>query len=57
MTLIFPQIKFEAIPSKDVGRVAFQAKAERSHQILGFFHNSFSPVFPIALISKFLDSE
>ena len=36
MTLILPQIKFETIPSK----VAFQSEADRSHQILGFCHNT-----------------
>ena len=40
MTLILPQIKFEAIPSKDAGEVAFQSEADRSHQILGFCHNT-----------------
>ena len=34
-TLILPQIKFEAILSKDVGGVAFQAEADVLHQILG----------------------
>ena len=28
MTLIWLQIKFEAIPSKDVGKVAFQPEAD-----------------------------
>ena len=57
MTLILLQIKFEAIPSKDVGEVAFQADADESHQILGFCRNSFSLVAPMALILKFLDSQ
>ena len=30
MTLILPQIKFEAIPSKDAGEVAFQPEGDRS---------------------------
>ena len=29
MTLILPQIKFEAITSKDAGEVAFQSEADR----------------------------
>ena len=59
MTLILPQIKFEAIPSKDAGgEVAFQTEADRSHQILGFCHKfSFSLVAHMALILKFLDSQ
>ena len=40
MTLILPQIKFEEIPSKDAGEVAFQSEADRSHQSLGFCHNT-----------------
>ena len=35
MILILPQTKFEAIPSKDAGEVAFQLEANRSHQIPG----------------------
>ena len=50
MTLILSQIKFEAIPSKDVEGVAFQAEAGASHQISGFCGNSFSLVAPMALI-------
>ena len=42
MTLILPQIKFEAILSKDVGGVVFQAEADVLHQILGICRNSFS---------------
>ena len=42
MTLILPQIKFEAIPSKDIGRDAFLAKADASHHIPGFEHDNFS---------------
>ena len=57
MILISPQIKFEAIPSKDAGEVAFQPEADRSHQILGFCHKSFSLVAHMALILKFLDSQ
>ena len=53
MTLIFPQIKFEATPSKDVEGVAFQAEADMSYQILGFYHNSFYLVAPMALILNF----
>ena len=56
MILILPQIKFEAIPSRDAGEVAFQAEANTSHQILGFCHNSFSLVAHMLLILKFLDS-
>ena len=58
MILILPQIKFEAIPSKDAGEVAFQPEADRPHQILGFCHKSFSLklVAHMALILKFLDS-
>ena len=57
MILILPQIKFEAIPSKDAGEIAFQPEADRSHQILGFCHKSFSLVGHMALILKFLDSQ
>ena len=41
MILILPQMKFEPIPSKDAGEVAFQPEADRSHQILGFCHKAF----------------
>ena len=57
MTLILPQIKFEAIPSKDAGEVAFRCEADRTHQILGFCHNSFSLVAHMALILEFFDSQ
>ena len=57
MTLILPQIKFEAIPSKDAGEIAFQPEADSSHQILCFCHSSFSLVAHMALILKFLDSQ
>ena len=58
MILILPQIKFEAIPSKNVGDwVAFQLEADRSHQMLGFCHKSFSPVAHLAVILEFLDSQ
>ena len=57
MTLILHQNKFEAIPSKDAGGVAFQPQGDRSHQIFGFCHNSFSLVAHMALILKFLDSQ
>ena len=57
MTLVLPQIKFEAIPSKDAGKVAFQPEADRSHQILEFCHNSLSLVAHMALILTFLDSQ
>ena len=57
MTLILPQIKFEATPSKDAGEVAFQPEADRSHEILGFCYNSFSLVAHMDLILKFLDSQ
>ena len=57
MILILPQIKFEAIPSKDAGKVAFQPEADRSHQILSFCHKSFSLVAHMASILKFLDSQ
>ena len=57
MTLILPQIKFEAIPSKDAAEAAFQAEADPSHQILGFRHNNFSLVAYMVLILKFLDSQ
>ena len=50
MILIFPQIQFEAIPSKNAGEVAFQSEADRSHKILGFCHKSFSLVAHMALI-------
>ena len=55
MTLILPQIKFEAILSKDVGGVAFQAEAYVLHQILGICHNSFFFVAHMAVILKELD--
>ena len=55
MTLILPQIKFEAILSKDVGGVAFQAEACVLHQILGICHNSFFFVAHMAVILKELD--
>ena len=58
MILILPQIKFEAIPSKDAGEVAFQPEeADRSHKILGFCHKSFSLVAHMAMVLKFLDSQ
>ena len=57
MILILPQIKFKANPSKDAGEVAFQSEADRSHQILGFCHKSFSLVGHMALILKFLGSQ
>ena len=57
MILILPQIKFEAIPSKDAREVAFQPEAERSHQILGFCDKSSSLVAHMAMISEFLDSQ
>ena len=57
MILILPQIKFEAIPSKDAREVAFQPRADRSHQILGYCHKSVSRVGHIGLIFKFLDRE
>ena len=56
--LILPQIKFEGIPSKDAGEVAFQPEADRSHQILGFCHKNLSLVGHMALILKsVLDSQ
>ena len=55
MILILPQMKFEAIPSRDAGEVAFQPEADRSRQILGFCHKSFSLVGHMALILKVLD--
>ena len=57
MILILPQIKLEAISSKDAGEVAFQPEADRSHQILGFYHKSFTLVAHMALMLKFLDSQ
>ena len=57
MILILPQTQFEAIPSKDAGEVALQSEADRSHQILGFCHKSFSLVAHMALILKFLYSQ
>ena len=57
MVLILRQIQFEAIPSKDAGEVALQSEADRSHQILGFCHKSFSLVAHMALILKFLYSQ
>ena len=57
MTLILPQIQFEAIPSKDAGEVAFQPEADKLHQILGFCHNSVSLVAHMALILQVLDSQ
>ena len=55
MTLILPQIKFEAIPFKDVGGVAFQADtdADASDQILGFCLKSFPLVAPMGLTFRF----
>ena len=53
MILILPQTQFEAIPSKDAGEVALQSEADRSHQILGLCHKSFSLVAHMALILKF----
>ena len=55
--LILPQIKFEPSPSKDAREVAFQPEADRSHQSLGFCHNSFSLVAHMALVLEFLDSQ
>ena len=55
MALILTQIKFEAVLSKDVGGVAFQAEADVLHQILGICCNSFSLVAHMALILKILD--
>ena len=55
MTLILPQIKFEAILSKDEGGVAFHAEADVLHQILGICRNSFSLVAYLALVLKILD--
>ena len=52
MTLILPQIKFEAILCKDVGGVAFRAEADVLHQILGICRNSFSLVAHMVLILK-----
>ena len=57
LTRILPQIKFEAIASRDAEKVAFQPEADSSHQILGFCHNSFSLVAHMALILTFLDSQ
>ena len=57
MTLILLKSKFEAIPSKDAGEVAFQVEADTSRQILGFCHNSFSYVARMVLILKFLNSQ
>ena len=57
MILILPQIKFEAIPSKDAREVAFQPEADRSLQILGFCYKSFSLVSHMAMILEFLDSQ
>ena len=57
MILILPQIQLEAIPSKDAGEVALQSEADRSHQILGFCHKSFSLVAHMALILKFSYSQ
>ena len=55
MSLILPQIKLEAILSKDVGGVTFQADVDVLHQILGICRNSFSLVAHKALILKSLD--
>ena len=58
MILILPQIQsVETIPSKDAGEVALQSEADRSHQISGFCHKSFSLVAHMALILKFLYSQ
>ena len=57
MTLILPQIKFEAIPSKHAGEVAFQLEDDKSHQILVFSHNSFFLVAHMALSLECLDSQ
>ena len=56
MILIMPQIKFEAIPSKGAGEVAFQLEAHRSHQILGFCYKNVSLVAHMAMILEVLDS-
>ena len=56
MTLILPQIKFEAILSKNVGGVAFQAEADVLHQILRIFRYNFSLVAHMAPIWKFWTS-
>ena len=50
MTLILPQIKFEAILSKHVGGVAFQAEADVLHQILRICRYNFSLVAHMAPI-------
>ena len=55
MTLILPQIKFEAILSKDVGEVAFQAEADVLHEILGICRNSFFLLAHMAIYLKILD--
>ena len=57
MILISPQIQFEAVPSKDAGEVALQSEVDRSHQMLGFCHISFSLVAHMAMILKFLYSQ
>ena len=56
MILILPQIKFEVIPSKDAGEIAFHSEADRSHEILGFCYKSISLVAPMAMILEFLNS-
>ena len=53
MTLILPQIKLEAILSKDVGGVACQAEADVLLHILGICCNSFSLGAHMAVILKF----
>ena len=55
MNLILPQMKFEAILSKDVGGVAFHAEADVLHLILGICCNSFSLVAHMALIFNISD--
>ena len=42
MTLLFPQTKFEAVPPRDVGGVAYLAQTDTSNQILGFSENILS---------------
>ena len=55
ITLILPQTKFEAIPSKDAGRDAFLAEANVLSQVSDFGRNNVSPMVPMDLIIEFLE--
>ena len=57
MAQILPQTKFQVIPPKDVGEVAFLAETDASCQVLGFCRDDFSSLAHMALILKFLESQ